>query len=101
MFSSIGNTFFDSIDNVSSFANTNANLSFLITDDDDRTEAEFFTTLDNLGYATDLDYPFLPFRFFLGTSAIVFLTFALTLAFFIAVVIATVAAATVATTTWS
>ena len=101
MFSGISNTFFNGIDNVSSFANAYTNLSFLITDDDDRTEAEFFTTFDNLGYATDLNDTFLPFRFFFSTSAIAFLTIALTFAFVIAVVVATVAAAAVSATTGS
>jgi hypothetical protein len=97
--SSISDSFLYSVNYIGCFANANTDLSFLIADDHDRTEAELFTTFDNLGYAADLDDTFLPFRFFFSTSAIAFLTIALAFAFFIAVAVATVAAATVATST--
>jgi hypothetical protein len=57
----IGYAFFDGSDDITGFTNADTNLAALVTDDDDRPEAEFFTALDDLGDTANLDNTLLPF----------------------------------------
>ena len=57
----IGNTLADGTDHITGFADTNADLTFLVADDNDGPEAHLLTAFDGLGDAADLNHALLPF----------------------------------------
>ena len=61
MLLAIGDAFADSTDHVTGLANTNADLAFLVADDNDGPEAHLLTAFDGLGDAADLNHALLPF----------------------------------------
>ena len=71
MLLAIGDALFDRADHITGFADTDADLPFLVADNDDGAEAHLLAALHGLGDATDLDHAFLPFRiaFLVATAA--------------------------------
>jgi hypothetical protein len=65
----IGYTLANRTNYITGFADANTNLTTLITNNDDRAEAQLFAAFDNLADATDLDNPLLPGGFFLFSAA--------------------------------
>jgi hypothetical protein len=59
----------NSANHITGFADTNPNLTALIANDNDRTEAQLFAAFYDLANATDLDDPLLPSTlFFFGAA---------------------------------
>ena len=54
------NAFANGTDHITGFADTDADLTFFIADNNDGPEAHLLAALDGLGNAADLDHPFLP-----------------------------------------
>ena len=59
----IHNAFLHGPNDITRLTDADAHLAFFISNDDDRPETQLFTAFDNLRDSTDLDDPFLPFRF--------------------------------------
>lgn len=68
IFSAVSNSFLNSNDDFRSFSTANTNLSFLIPNNYNCTEAKLFTALNNFCYTADLNNSFCPFalRFFIN-----------------------------------
>ncbi len=70
MLLAIGYALTDCTDDVTGFADANADLTPLIANDNNGTKAKFFTAFDHFGDPTDLNNAFLPIGlFFLCSSA--------------------------------
>jgi len=57
----ISNALADGTDHVTSFTNTDADLSLFVSDDNDGSEAHLFAAFDGFGHPSDLNDALLPF----------------------------------------
>jgi hypothetical protein len=70
MLLAIGDTLADGTDHITGFADTDADLAFLVANDDDGPEAHLFAAFNGFGDPADLHHTLLPFGVALLVTAV-------------------------------